>query len=126
MTPSPLISEEAKAKIAKNKYESFTLKYLPADVKQPPENLICTNCTNAMWFTSDKEIKAFCKVMHAIVHSSKDNGKSILCDGNVPEEQSEKKEEAPQEESPSLELTPEAELDLESFITDEVNNLKNL
>ena len=123
MTPSPLINDEAKAKLAKNKHESFTLKYLPADVKQPPENLICTNCTNAMWFTSDKETKAFCKVMHAIVHSSKDNGKSILCDGNVPEEKSKPKEETPQEESPSLEVTPVAELDLESFINDEVDKL---
>ena len=123
MTPSPLLNDEAKAKLAKNKHESFTLKYLPEDVKQPPDNLICTNCPSAMWFTSDKETKAFCKVMHAIVHSSKDNGKSILCDGNVPEEDSKPKDEAPQEESPSLEVTPEAEPDLEAFITDEVDKL---
>ena len=117
MTPSPLLTDEAKAKLAKNKHESFTLKYLPTEIKQPPENLICSACPNAMWYSSGSEVKAFCRVMHSIVHSSKDAGKTILCDGNVPEE------ETPQEQTPSLEVTPEAEPDLESFITDELDKL---
>lgn len=117
MTPSPIINDEAKQKLAKIKHESFTLKYLPSDVQAPSENLICSNCPSSMWFTSGTDMKAFCKVMHAIVWSTKDQTKRILCDGNTPEE------ETPKEESSSLEVTPEAEHDLEAFITDEVDKL---
>lgn len=123
MTPSPLLNDEAKSKLAKNKHESFTLKYLPQDVQAPSENLICSNCPSSMWFTSGSDMKAFCKVMHAIVWSTKDQTKRILCDGNTPEEDSKPQEEATQEGNSSLEVTPEAEPDLEAFITDEVNKL---
>lgn len=123
MTPSPIINDEAKQKLAKIKHESFTLKYLPSEVQAPSENLICSNCPSSMWFTSGTDMKAFCKVMHAIVWSTKDQTKRILCDGNTPEEDSMPKNENPQEESSSLEVSPEAEPDLEAFITDEVNKL---
>lgn len=121
MTPSPLLNEEAKAKLAKIKHESFTLKYLPPGIDKPNEDHICTSCPKSMWESNGKTLSNFCKVKHSITWSTKDKTEKILCDDNVPEEEPTPKEEAPQEESPSLEVTTER--DLESFITDEIEAL---
>jgi len=119
MKPDISIPEEGRQKILKIKHESFALKYLPQGIKElPAETNICTTCSKAMWNATGTTLRAFCKVQHAIVYTTKDKQNILICDDNQPEEEPVQEVNSQPSELSSL-PKPFSEQDLEAFITDE-------
>jgi hypothetical protein len=49
--------------------------------RRPPSKTLCEGCPNAVWFTSPKEVKCYCRVMYITVWSNKEPNQITGCDG---------------------------------------------
>jgi hypothetical protein len=61
-------------------WESPTLASLDPD-RRPDPAPVCAACPKSMWFSSGKELKAYCRVMHAVTWDSTDPQPIEQCDG---------------------------------------------
>lgn len=61
---------------------SPTLEALEAS-RRPKDRTVCETCPASLWFASPKEVKCYCRVMHLIVWSTKEQNQLTHCDGMV-------------------------------------------
>ena len=67
-------------------FQSPTLLSLEPD-RRPSPAPACAECPRSLWFSSVKEVKAYCRVMHAITWSSEDPHPIEQCDGVMMDEE---------------------------------------
>ena len=67
-------------------WESPTLSSLEPG-RRPSPAPVCAACPKSMWFASAREVKAYCRVMHAVTWSSDDPQPIEQCDGVMLDEQ---------------------------------------
>lgn len=61
-------------------WESPTLASLDPD-RRPNPAPVCAACPKSMWFASASELKAYCRVMHAVTWTSEEPQTIEACDG---------------------------------------------
>jgi hypothetical protein len=59
---------------------SPTLAAIPAS-RRPHPGTVCETCPQSMWMASDKDVKAYCRVMFVVVWSTKEPNVLTHCDG---------------------------------------------
>ena len=47
----------------------------------PSQKTVCMECPNSVWFASASELKCFCRVMHVVIWTNKEQNALIACDG---------------------------------------------
>jgi hypothetical protein len=59
---------------------SPTLRVLPPE-RRPRGRTVCEQCPHAVWFSTNQEVKAYCRVMYLVSWSAKEPNEIKLCDG---------------------------------------------
>lgn len=75
---APMVEESPFA--PREEPQSLVLRELD-ESRRPKARTVCEHCPNSVWFSSPKEVKAYCRVMFLIVWSSKEPQQITGCDG---------------------------------------------
>ena len=90
MTPSEKLPQRAIDRLNTNTYKSFVLEHLPKSIPEtaiPKASATCANCQNSIWTATETDLKGYCAVFHAFIHTKTDPAKLVICDRNIPEAQ---------------------------------------
>ena len=61
-------------------YESPTISRLPMN-QRPKPSTVCERCPAAVWFALPKELRCYCRVIHAVIYSNEEKNALTACDG---------------------------------------------
>lgn len=81
--PEPLDLAEPSGSVSMDDMPSVPSPTLEAldPLRRPKPETLCQTCPNAVWFTSPKEVKCYCRVMYLVIWSSKEPNQITGCDG---------------------------------------------
>ena len=63
--------------------QSHTLLTLPSS-RRPRDAIACTACPNSLWFTTDTDVKCYCRLMYLLTWTSQEPLDILQCDGAHP------------------------------------------
>lgn len=61
-------------------YESPVISRL-AKNQRPNPSTVCERCPAAVWFALPKEVRCYCRVIHAVIYSNEEKNALTACDG---------------------------------------------
>ena len=61
-------------------YESPVISRLPMS-QRPKPSTVCERCPAAVWFALPKEVRCYCRVIHAVIYSNEEKNALTACDG---------------------------------------------
>ncbi len=61
-------------------YESPVISRLPMN-QRPKPSTVCERCPAAVWFALPKEVRCYCRVIHAVIYSNEEKNALTACDG---------------------------------------------